>query len=103
MGLELTTDRYPPITGQTRYPLRHAASYGGIELYIIVIAVIAAVVVLVVLIIIWCCIVHKKTQQRKLRYMNLKITIAESENMYLVWSTSVSRYAPSLTVHVYMV
>ena len=26
MGLELTTDRYPPITNQTRYPLRHAAS-----------------------------------------------------------------------------
>ena len=24
MGLELTTDRYPPITSQTRYPLRHA-------------------------------------------------------------------------------
>ena len=27
MGLELTTDRDPPITSQTRYPLRHAASY----------------------------------------------------------------------------
>ena len=26
MGLELTTDRYPPITSQTRYPLRHTAS-----------------------------------------------------------------------------
>ena len=26
MGLELTTDKYPPITSQTRYPLRHAAS-----------------------------------------------------------------------------
>ena len=26
MELELTTDRYPPITSQTRYPLRHAAS-----------------------------------------------------------------------------
>ena len=26
MGLELTNDRYPPITSQTRYPLRHAAS-----------------------------------------------------------------------------
>ena len=26
MGLELTTDRYPPITSQTRYPLRHAVS-----------------------------------------------------------------------------
>ena len=26
MGLELTTDRYLPITSQTRYPLRHAAS-----------------------------------------------------------------------------
>ena len=26
MRLELTTDRYPPITSQTRYPLRHAAS-----------------------------------------------------------------------------
>ena len=26
MGLELTTDRYPPITSQTRYPLRHPAS-----------------------------------------------------------------------------
>ena len=26
MGLELMTDRYPPITSQTRYPLRHAAS-----------------------------------------------------------------------------
>ena len=24
MGLELTTDKYPPITSQTRYPLRHA-------------------------------------------------------------------------------
>ena len=24
MGLELTTDRYPPIMSQTRYPLRHA-------------------------------------------------------------------------------
>ena len=23
MGLELTTDRYPPITSQTRYPLHH--------------------------------------------------------------------------------
>ena len=27
IGLELTTDRYPAITSQTRYPLRHAASY----------------------------------------------------------------------------
>ena len=27
MGLELTTDRYPPITSHTRYPLRHAARY----------------------------------------------------------------------------
>ena len=26
MGLELTTDKYPPITSQTRYLLRHAAS-----------------------------------------------------------------------------
>ena len=26
MGLELTTDKYPPITSQTHYPLRHAAS-----------------------------------------------------------------------------
>ena len=26
MGLELTTDRYPLITSQARYPLRHAAS-----------------------------------------------------------------------------
>jgi len=26
MGLELTTDKYPPITSQTRYPLLHAAS-----------------------------------------------------------------------------
>ena len=26
MGLKLTTDRYPPITSQTRYPLRHSAS-----------------------------------------------------------------------------
>ena len=26
MGLKLTTDRYPPITRQTCYPLRHAAS-----------------------------------------------------------------------------
>ena len=25
MGLDLTTDKYPPITSQTRYPLRHAA------------------------------------------------------------------------------
>ena len=27
MVLELTTDRYPPITSQTRYPLRHAVTY----------------------------------------------------------------------------
>ena len=26
IGLKLTTDKYPPITSQTRYPLRHAAS-----------------------------------------------------------------------------
>ena len=26
MGLKLTTDKYPPITSQTRYPLRHATS-----------------------------------------------------------------------------
>jgi len=26
MELELTSDRYPPITNQTRYPLRHVAS-----------------------------------------------------------------------------
>ena len=26
MGLKLTTDRYPPIMSQTRYPLRHVAS-----------------------------------------------------------------------------
>ena len=26
IGLELTTDRYPLITSQTRYPLRHIAS-----------------------------------------------------------------------------
>ena len=26
MGLELTTERYPPIMSQTRYPLRHAAN-----------------------------------------------------------------------------
>ena len=26
MGLELTTDMYPPITSQKRYPLRHATS-----------------------------------------------------------------------------
>ena len=26
MGLELTTDKYPPITSQTRYPLRNDAS-----------------------------------------------------------------------------
>ena len=26
MGLQLTTDRYPPITSQARYPLRHTAS-----------------------------------------------------------------------------
>ena len=25
MGLEIKTDRHPPITSQTRYPLRHAA------------------------------------------------------------------------------
>ena len=25
LGLELTTDRHPPTTSQTRYPLRHAA------------------------------------------------------------------------------
>ena len=30
MGLELTTDRYPPITSQTRYPLRHAVSFMNI-------------------------------------------------------------------------
>ena len=29
MGLELTIDRYPPITSQMRYPLRHAASAKG--------------------------------------------------------------------------
>ena len=33
MGLELTTDRYPPITSQTRYPLRHAASSHVVEMY----------------------------------------------------------------------
>ena len=27
MGLELTTDMYPSIMSQTRYPLRHAALY----------------------------------------------------------------------------
>ena len=27
MGLELMTDRYPPITSQTHYPLRHTASF----------------------------------------------------------------------------
>ena len=27
MGRELTTDRYPPIMSQMRYPLHHAASY----------------------------------------------------------------------------
>ena len=27
MGLELTTDMYPPITSQTGYPLRHAGGY----------------------------------------------------------------------------
>ena len=27
MGLELTTDRHPPTTSQTRYPLCHAAPY----------------------------------------------------------------------------
>ena len=26
MGLEITTDRHPPITSQARYPLRHAAA-----------------------------------------------------------------------------
>ena len=26
MRLELTTDKHPPITNQTRYPLRHAVS-----------------------------------------------------------------------------
>ena len=35
MGIELTTDRYPPITSQTCYPLRHAASRIGFSgLYI---------------------------------------------------------------------
>ena len=27
MGLELTTDRYPPMTSQTRYPLRHVGCF----------------------------------------------------------------------------
>ena len=31
MGLELTTDKYPPITSQTRYPLRHAADMLNID------------------------------------------------------------------------
>ena len=34
MGLELTTDRYPPITSQTCYPLHHAASLTYIHTYI---------------------------------------------------------------------
>ena len=33
LGLKLTTDRYPPITSQTRYPLRHAAFELFIESY----------------------------------------------------------------------
>jgi len=28
MGLELETDRYPPITSQTQYPLRHGEVHG---------------------------------------------------------------------------
>ena len=31
MGLELTTDRYPPMTSQTSYPLRHADSDGTLQ------------------------------------------------------------------------
>ena len=30
LGLKLTTDRYPPTTSQTRYPLRHATSLIGL-------------------------------------------------------------------------
>jgi len=33
MELELTYDRYPPITSQTRYPLRQAA-YALLETYL---------------------------------------------------------------------
>mgnify|MGYP000488247438 CR=1 FL=1 len=31
LGLELTTDRHPPTTSQTRYPLCHAAPYVLVE------------------------------------------------------------------------
>ena len=37
MGLDLTTDRYPPIMSQTCYPLHHAAS-NIFELYFYVIS-----------------------------------------------------------------
>ena len=39
MGFELTTDRYPPITSQKRYPLRHAASYLVIRNITVVVAI----------------------------------------------------------------
>ena len=37
MGLELTTDRYPLITSQTRYPLRHAASCQRMHVVVVVV------------------------------------------------------------------
>ena len=46
MGLELTTDRYPSITSQTRYPLRHAVDVivvvgggggGGVIVFVVIV------------------------------------------------------------------
>ena len=45
MGLELTTDRYPSITSQTRYPLRHA-----VDVVVVVVGGGGGVIVFVVLV-----------------------------------------------------
>ena len=45
MGLELTTDRYPSITSQTRYPLRHA-----VDVIVVVVGGGGGVIVFVVLV-----------------------------------------------------
>ena len=45
MGLELTTDRYPSITSQTRYPLRHTVDVivvvggggGGVIVFVVIV------------------------------------------------------------------
>ena len=51
-GLESTTDRYPPITRQTHYPLGHAAS---LNVYFIGISM----RVLIFLYNIYVCITHR--------------------------------------------